>query len=154
MLLPQNPSQLAKTVNCTEKLISAVNCLFHETMHLIQSAMKGQSQNQLLLDQRKGHITASMFHWVMMRMNNYSHDQSVSMDSLLKKLCGYSDNPTDIPALNYVGIWRQKPLKSTRHYVHLELIWLLCKKKCGLSIDKNDQFIGASLDGIIVCHNH
>ena len=155
VVLPKNPSQLAKTVSCSEELVAAVNCLSPETIDLIQSATKGQSENQLWLDQRKGRITASMFHRVMTGMYTYSHDPSVSMDNLLKKLCGYSDTPMDIPALKY---GRNMEAEAIEKYKALHMSTCgkcgCSVKQCGIFIDKNDKFIGASPDGIIACHHH
>uniref|UniRef100_A0A7M5XHH3 YqaJ viral recombinase domain-containing protein n=1 Tax=Clytia hemisphaerica TaxID=252671 RepID=A0A7M5XHH3_9CNID len=127
-----------------------------EIIQKIESATKGQSTNKLWFQHRKGVITASKAHEVKTKMKtiesypNGSEKSDVLMWSLTKKVAGFSFVNPNIPALKYDR--NMEPLAASNF---LELMKTKHKGaklvECGLFLDKEKPYIGASPDGVFFC---
>lgn len=117
----------------------------------VEQLTRGQSDNEAWYSFRRGVITASKCHDVVTKMRKLKADGSIiNVFSLNQRISGNSYTSPDIPALKY---GRTMEVDAVNHfYEKLKGQHKNMKlKDCGLFLDKNSPFIGASPDRIITC---
>ena len=113
---------------------------------------KGQSDNTAWFQFRKGTITASKLHEIKTKMEKFVKGGSgyVNMSSLCQKLSSLISINPDIPALKY-----GRDMEQHASNAFFEIFKCSHKKprlcNCGLFLDGEQIFIGASPDGIAEC---
>lgn len=121
----------------------------------IEEATRGQSSNPSWFDFRKGVITASKVHEVKTKMNKVllKKGSDKSIWNLIQKVSGLTFVPPSLPALKYG--------RETEKTAAEKLVRLYKKEHkkvkfhdCGLFLNKEYPFIGASPDGLLECSCH
>ena len=117
----------------------------------IEKATRGQAANQLWKIARIGRITASIFHEVGSKMSNMKKQKEVYTSSLVQKIMGQSPSLAHIPAINYGNKMEEKAKEIYKQvlvsqgHINLEV------RNCGLFLDGNCVYLGASPDLVINC---
>ncbi|XP_070575137.1 uncharacterized protein [Ptychodera flava] len=130
--------------------IASIPKLTNEQVHITEQSTIGQSENELWFYARKGRITASKFYNIFTKVNTLkdnaskrSKDVSTLIDAIM------SDNAPDLPALKYGRNMeceaKQKYLQLRKHHKDLQT------NNCGLFLDKDKPYIGASPDLLVYC---
>ena len=116
----------------------------HESISQIENLTQGQAENEAWFEHRRGRITASLFHSVVNfrfldKPDNYILKKIMSKESstLYPPLAfGRANEP--VARQQYFDIQ-----KTTHKNFNV--------KECGLFIDKENPYIGASPDGVVSC---
>ncbi len=116
---------------------------------MLERATRGQAGNPIWMEQRKGRCTASKLYEVFTHMRSFESNPKADMSTLVDTILGLKTVPKDIPAIKY-GI-RMEPVAAQDYYK------LQCKrhhrplqvKECGLFVDKDHPYIGASPDRLV-----
>ncbi|XP_069116847.1 uncharacterized protein [Argopecten irradians] len=140
-------SDVAKEVKpeSTEDFIRELRNTFNcETIRDIEEATRGQSENPEWFSHRKGRVTASNFFSVMHFRSTDANENYISKRIMGKNTSvnsmstsfGHDNEP--IARQMYFNKYQQEHQKAS-----LQL--------CGLFVDKDHPFLGASPDGIVKC---
>ena len=148
---PPDPKELAIGLGhplTAQELADAMTLTDKQTADL-QLATMGQADSENWLKQRHGRITASNFHRVYTRMNTLKSKPSADPKPLIQTLMGYSPEPVS------VGIKHGKAMEPHAKKEYKSIISVGHKQfksnECGLFIDKEYSFLGASPDLVISC---
>lgn len=117
----------------------------------LERLTRGQSNNDEWFQHRKGRITGSVIHSVLTRSRRLlAGELDIDNTSLLKRLLYTATNP-DIPALKYGREMedeaRDRYIRLMKEHGHTGVK----VENCGLFIDKDLVYIGASPDAMIEC---
>lgn len=133
----------------TNDLIKKLN-LSHDHLRLLEEKSVGQSRNTVWIKLRKGRITASNFYRVHTKMNSIRSNPNLSCENLLKSLL----HPTPLDHLSQIQRGRELEASAIDELI----ITLVAQghtnvdvKDCGLFIDSENQYLGASPDGVATC---
>ena len=121
----------------------------------IEELTRGQSENPLWYDYRKGVISASKVHEVKTKMCKFKKGTSGinNMFGLIQKISGNQFTSPDIPALKY---GRNMEPEAADKFVEIfkKSHKKVSVKECGIFLDKTNPYIGASPDRIVFCSCH
>ena len=121
-----------------------------EDLQQLQILTTGQNENEYWHKLRKGRITASIFYSVFTKVNSVYKNPDTDCSALLKNLMGYTYVNPNIKSLkhgretepiavdNYLASYRK---------THKNVL----SSKCGIFIDENCIFLGASPDLLVSC---
>lgn len=128
----------------------ASNILSSDEIDAIEKITVGQADNEAWHQQREGRITASNFYRVFTKVESMKVSKENSADKLVDSLLGKAKPPTNLPALKY---GRDMELIAVEEFIkyfkkhHKDVRY----RQCGIFIDKNKQYLGASPDLLIEC---
>ena len=122
----------------------------HDDVRLIEQHTRDQNGTLWAL-QRRGRLTASKFHRIYTRMNTYDSDSSADMSSVISDVLQYTTPSSEIKHLKY-----GRRLESTARKSYTKMLEKgghhdVSVTVCGLFIDNELPYIGASPDGIVTC---
>ena len=114
---------------------------------------RGQNNNKLWSNYRKGVITASKTHSVLTKLNKILKPTGVCVDmwSLSQNISEPSFTNPVLPALKYGQTMKMEAADKFFEFMkkkHKNLVI----SECGLFLDKTNCFIGASTDRFITCY--
>ena len=139
-----------------EDIIAALPQLTAVEVNAIETATIGQSTNDRWKHERKGRITASNFYSVFTRVNTIKSNpnQVHNVDVILKNVMQYDEENASlehVPALkhgrSYEPVARQRYV-SMMEKQHKQFTF----RECGLCVDANRPYLGASPDLLISCN--
>jgi hypothetical protein len=117
---------------------------------LIERHTIGQSENPLWVKLRKGRLTASNFYRVFTKVESMKRNPSVTCDALLDSLF----NPSPLSHIEHIVKGKnseQLALEKLSDYLAEKGHSDIRISSCGLYIDKQHQYLGASPDGLLHC---
>ncbi|XP_077967946.1 uncharacterized protein LOC144422063 [Styela clava] len=116
----------------------------------LERRTKGQATNNDWKMARKNRLTASNFHEVVCKVNSLNLGKQVRLNIILDKVFGLQKDLGHLPAVKY-GVKTENIAKS----VYLDLMRQtkheITARECGLFIDQNLLFLGASPDMVVYC---
>ena len=126
-----------------------------DNVTLIEELTRGQNDNLLWYECRKGVISASKGHEIKTKMDKVIAGRGgyIKMFGIYQKISGYSYVSPDIPALKY---GREMKNIAANHFLETfkRSHKMVCLTECGLFLEKKNPFIGASPDRIVSCKCH
>ena len=130
----------------------ASNILSSDEIDAIEKITVGQADNEAWHQQREGriHVTASNFYRVFAKVESMKASKENSADKLADSLLGKAKPPTNLPALKYGRDMEPIAVEEFIKYFkkhHKDVRY----RQCGIFIDKNKQYLGASPDLLIEC---
>ena len=145
----ENLAAAAKSVDDFQQTIASLSYT-QEDIDNIEQQTRNQNTETWKL-QRRGRLTASKFHRIYTRMRTYCTDPSTDMTSVISETLQYVTPPETIRHLKY-GL----RLESTARRAYESMLKRTGHKDvkitlCGLLVDKDLPYIGASPDGIVEC---
>ena len=127
-----------------------------ETQTAIERNTRGQADNPLWFELRKGRITASKFHDVYTKVNSVVSNRSQTeprTTPLVSKLIYRDENLDHLPAIRWGQEHEEDALKS--FYANEAVKHVDFKlEKCGLYTHQTKPYIGASPDALLTCKCH
>ena len=109
----------------------------------IEARTRGQSDNTLWFDTRKGRITASIFHDVLVRKD------STPPDNLVKRILGNNNENVTTNAIEWGRKHESIARKRYKTYMRLHHKQKLLIRESGLHLCNSCIYLGASPDGIV-----
>jgi hypothetical protein len=153
-MCPPSLEELAATSQDTASFLAQLKPLTLDDVCHIQVATRGQADSMEWAAQRKGRITASLFRDVHTRVNTIkkaADPNTVDTTSLIVKLCQYKTPNDDLWQLKHGRNMESEAAEMyTKHHK------IVCganvkASSCGLVVDAQNPFIGASPDKLISC---
>ena len=117
----------------------------------IEKATIGQGCNPLWKLARTGRITASVFHEVSAKISRKSQQKQVNNFPLLQKIMGQSPSLAYIKAVKYGTEMENQAKEAYRHVLLNQGHINLMIRDCGLFIDADRIYLGASPDLVVSC---
>ena len=130
--------------------------LREETQTAIERNARGQADNPLWFELRKGRITASKFHDVYTKVNSVVSNRSQTEPRtapLVSKLIDRDENLDHLPAIKWGQEHENDALKSFYENEAVKPVDFKLEK-CGLHINQTKPYIGASPDALLTCKCH
>ena len=152
--VPKSLTDLAHSTLSTQEFLSRVPLYDVNDIRKIENATRGQASNPEWFRQRKGRITASNFRDVHTRVNSViSADVSSKVDcnKLLARVMGYIKVNPNLPSLKHgrqiepIAIHEYRKTSSANGHKHVKI------NQCGLFVDSQRGYLGASPDGLVEC---
>ena len=115
----------------------------------LEKATRGQGDNPEWSRQRKGRCTASNSKAVCTRMDTIGKRPDTNPKALVDRIIGVKQVPSGIPALEYgrqmehIAVQKYKEIHGKTH--------TLIISECGLFVDAQMPYIGASPDRLVSC---
>lgn len=157
-----NVEQEIEVVTC-ETIPKSIECLINENSCLMLSsdeisalehATRGQSNNDTWFKQRCGRITSSTSHIVVQKVNEIKnkHVTQESIDKIINKITciGAMQNLKTIPSIKYGLASESEARKAYVQYL-TKFHRGVKVDECGLCVDENQVYLGASPDGLVSC---
>ena len=144
-------TKVAATCKSVEEFLSQMPVPTVVQVQQIETETRGQADNAMWANQRKGRITASNFYYGFTRVLPANRSINHSVEPLLRKIMGYdASKGHNIPALNhgkeYEPIAKEKyiPLMKCNHKE-------FAFSESGLFVDPSRPYLEASLDLLVYC---
>lgn len=152
--IPQLPAcsdvnELAKSCLDVNQLLDRMK-LTDTAIHDIEVLTRGQKENPLWFQARKGRVTASRFYTVFTKIETMKKKSTTTCESLIDSFLF----PTVLDHISHIqrgAMLEDKALQSLLQRLGEDGHKNVRAKQCGLFVDKTDTFLGASPDGIIEC---
>ena len=115
----------------------------------LEKATRGQGDNPEWSRQRKGRCTASNCKAVCTRMATIRKKPDTNPKALVDRIIGVKQAPSGIPALEYgrqmehIAVQKYKEIHGKTHTLRIS--------ECGLFVDAQMPYIGASPDRLVSC---
>ena len=121
----------------------------------VEENTRGQGSTSSWMDQRLGRITASNTHRVLTKVRRLRANRAIGRPidclPLIESLCNEPADIDEVEAVKYGRTMepeaRQQYIKCLRNRGHKNVD----VQQCGLFVDKENSFIGASPDGLVSC---
>ena len=144
-------TKVAATCKSVEEFLSQMPVPTVVQVQQIETETRGQADNAMWANQRKGRITASNFYYGFTRVLPANPSINHSVEPLLRKIMGYdASKGHNIPALNhgkeYEPIAKEKYI-SLKKCNHKEFTF----SESGLFVDPSRPYLGASPDLLVHC---
>ena len=149
--LPKSISELAGEHQNVKDFFSSIPKYTDQDYKAIEKETRGQADNPVWLNQRDGRITASKFRDVYTRVESFKKNDNTDMDSIISRVLGYVKPLSNLPALKYgrrmesVAVEKFTEVLKENNHKTIEII------ECGLFVDKNVPYLGASPDRLVKC---
>ena len=152
--LPKAMSELAAAANSQENFLDNFPSYSKKDLELIEKGTRGQSTNKQWFEQRNGRITASNFRDVHPKVNSIKAAEKpsdVDATKLVAKLVGYTKLNPNLPALKHGrtaepnAIHKYRSVLKTKGHTQVKI------SQCGLFIDTQKIYLGASPDSVVRC---
>lgn len=145
--IPQPLPALAVGTNTISEFLDQLPEYTVEEVSQIELATRGQFDNPQWKRMREGRITASKLKSVVSRNKTLHSDESNhSKDPvpIIKQIMGYETINENIPNLKYGRLMEPKAREVYRQLLHEQGHQDLSIRECGLFVDPQNVFIGAS----------
>ncbi|KAJ8030935.1 hypothetical protein HOLleu_27485 [Holothuria leucospilota] len=152
--IPQPLPALAVGTNTISEFLDQLPEYTVEEVSQIEIATRGQFDNPQWKRMREGRITASKLKSVVSRNKTlHSDDSNHSKDPvpIIKQIMGYETINENIPNLKYGRLMEPKAREVYRQLLHEQGHQDLSIRECGLFVDPQNVFIGASPDALVDC---
>ncbi|XP_031557010.1 uncharacterized protein LOC116293690 [Actinia tenebrosa] len=144
--------KLANKSKSVEEFLDELPTLTQSNIQNIEHETVGQSNNYMWVLQRKGILTASNFYSVFTKVYFIKEDpeNACKVEPLIKKIMGYESHYQDIPALKHGHMF--EPIAREKYLSLIKNSHSGFKfRECGLFIDSQKIYLGASPDLCIDC---
>ncbi|XP_078661228.1 uncharacterized protein LOC144905429 [Branchiostoma floridae x Branchiostoma belcheri] len=147
-------SEMASGKHTVQSFVETLPTYTTDQIATIEEQTRGQADNPQWSDFRAGMITASNLKSVVTR-NNTLHDDSTSRSKnpqpIIKTVMGYAPLNPNLPSLKYGRLLEPVARKSYTALQREKGHQNLDVTECGLFVDPQKIFLGATPDGLVQC---
>ena len=118
---------------------------------VIEQCTRGQSNNEVWVEQRKGRLTASILHEVSNKMEDIVKNKITKTTPLGATVLGESQSIDHVPAIKY-GRANENTARNLFFAMESQKHRNLKVEQCGLFVKSDRPYIAGSPDGIVSCN--